>query len=262
VTDPRKRQLGGGASAGGEPDPNLQSADASASGDELRELREVVSLLRALPDPAPPERLTERVMERVSEIESRPWYRGAWQGGVAPVLGSALAAGIAGVLFFTVNQGGPLAPTERNVRNEVLLPTPMTNTAIVAGRTPTRARRSPASRRSPAALAGFQVGDVSGAPQAFDPVDFSPVASTHARSIERDLDRQLNSMLLDPDGFFQRLETISSRDRFVARLAARAARRGDAIPMALRLRAMPYRYAGPTSEEFLKASNVSFASNR
>jgi hypothetical protein len=219
-------------------------------------------MLRALPEPEPPEGLTERVMERVSEIESQPWYRSAFQGGLVPVFGSALAAGFAGVLFFTLSQSDPLTPTERTLRREVLAPTPVTQPAIVAGQTPSRARRSPAPWRLPAAVAGFQMVGVSGPLQPFDADGFAPAGAKHRRSIERGLDRQLNRMLLDPDEFFQRLERISARDRFVARLAARAARRGDAIPMALQLRAMPHRYAGSTSDEFLKASNLSFASNR
>ena len=266
MTDPRQRQTEGGASAGREPDLSGQPTDSSAREDELRELRQVVSMLRALPDPEPPEGLTERVMERVAEIESQPWYRSTFRGGLVPVFGSALAAGIAGVLFFTLSQSDPLTLTDRTVRREVLAPTPVTNTvantAIVAGRTPSRARRSFAPGRSTAAVAGFQMVGVSGLPQPLEADGFAPAGTKYRRSIERGLDRQLNRMLLDSDEFFQRLERISSRDRFIARLAARAARRGDAIPMALQLRTMPHRYAGPTSDEFLKASNISFASNR
>jgi len=219
-------------------------------------MRQVVSLLRGLPDPEPPEGLAERVMERVEEIESRPWY-GALRGGVAPVIGSALAAGVAGVLFFTALQPAPLETARPFARADRSVPPQMVRAETVARAAARRDRRpSP----SPLPFAGPHV--VSFAQEAPMPVppDLGPNRVRRASAIERNLDRQLNRMMLDPFEFFQRLERVREPDRFVSRLTNRAAQRGDSAEVALRLRAFPHRSAQPLSEQFFRAAQVDYAS--
>jgi hypothetical protein len=228
------------------------------SGDELRELRQVVSLLRGLPDPEPPEGLAARVMERVEEIESRPWY-GALRSGVAPVIGSALAAGVAGVLFFSALQPGPLESARPIARAEGPAAQRVVRAETVASGAVRRGRRpSP----SPLPFAGpHGVSFEQEAPLPVEPL-FAPPRARQASAIERSLDHQLNRMLLDPFAFFQRLERVRDPERFVARLANRAAQRGDSAEVGLWLRAFPHRSAQPVSEQFFRAAQVDYAYGR
>jgi hypothetical protein len=235
--------------------------DGTAQPDELREIREVVSLVRGLPDPEAPEELVQRVMERVAEVESRPWYV-AWGREVAPVVGSALAAGVAGLLFFAALQPGPLDPFAISEPKRVAPRAPIHVTATAAGGPSMRTRRPSVTSLPPAAVAGphtvFFAGampglGLHGAPQ-------GEVAQVNA--IERGLDRQLNLMLLNPEAFLQRLEGVLDRESFLARLASRAALRGDAPQVALRLRAAPHQLARPASDQFLRASLVEYGASR
>jgi len=73
---------------------------------------------------------------------------------------------------------------------------------------------------------------------------------------DQHLDAQLNELQLDPQAFFRRLERVQDRERFVQRLAQRAARRGDAAQVGLSVRAVPHRLAQPMVEQFLQASLV------
>ena len=72
--------------------------------------------------------------------------------------------------------------------------------------------------------------------------------------VDRGLDRQLNLMLLDPNAFFRRLDRMTERDRFLARLAERAAQRGDSAHVALQLRASRHPMADPVVDRLLNAS--------
>ncbi len=252
MSDPRERLLRGGRPA---------AEDGAAPPDELREIREVVSLVRGLPDPEPPEGLVQRVMERVAEVESRPWYA-AWGREIAPVVGSALAAGVAGLLFFAALQPGPLDPFAAAGRQEVAYRTGTHAPATAAGGPSMRTRRPSVTSLQRAALAEphtvFFAGVVPGlvAPGAAEP------HVMQANAIERGLDRQLNLMLLNPEAFFRRLESVLDRERFLARLASRAAMRGDATQVALRLRASPHQLARPASDQFLRASLVEYGPGR
>jgi hypothetical protein len=55
---------------------------------------------------------------------------------------------------------------------------------------------------------------------------------------------------------------VLDRERFLARLASRAALRGDATQVALRLRASPHQLARPASDQFLRASMVEYGPGR
>lgn len=259
MSDPRGRQ------PNPERDEIVQRTESVAAqigdtppGDELRELRQVVSLLRGLPDPEPPEGLTARVMERVEEIETRPWY-GALRSGVAPVIGSALAAGFAGVLFFAALQPGPLESARPIARVEGSAAPRMVRAEPLASGAARRVRRpSP----SPLPFAGPHfVSFAQQAPLSVEP-SLAPPRARQASAIERSLDHQLNRMMLDPFEFFQRLERVRDPERFVSRLANRAAQRGDSAEVGLWLRAFPHRSAQPISEQFFRAAQVDYAYGR
>ena len=84
-----------------------------------------------------------------------------------------------------------------------------------------------------------------------------PVAAVPAPELlDRRLDAQLNELQLDPQAFFRRLERVHQRDRFVQRLADRAARRGDAAQVALSVRAVQHPLATPMVDQFLHTSLV------
>ena len=259
MSTPRRRHSRIGQRIGGRAsDATVTEDRAGSSASELRELREVVALLRGLPDPEPPAGLTDRVLARVAQLESRRWPR-VFRGGIAPLLGSALAAGLGGLLLLTAAQRGSFENIGFLGVERAASPALLGSNATAAGGGSLRMRRPVTAMLPPAAVVGPQVVFFGGQEPASELAEFEPVK---ANPIERGLDRQLNLMLLDPHAFFQRLETVQQRDRFIARLAARAASRGDAPQMALRLRAVPHRFAETTSDQFLKASLAQYASGR
>jgi hypothetical protein len=81
-------------------------------------------------------------------------------------------------------------------------------------------------------------------------------------SIDTRLDHQLNQLLIDPTAFAQRLEQLGQRDQFIARLAERAAERGDAPEIALRVRESAHPLAGLLVDRLLRATLVAAASPR
>ena len=81
-------------------------------------------------------------------------------------------------------------------------------------------------------------------------------------SIDARLDHQLNQLMIDPTAFAQRLERLAQRDQFIARLAERAAERGDAAEIAFRVRESPHPLAGQLVERLLRATLVASVSPR
>jgi len=92
-------------------------------------------------------------------------------------------------------------------------------------------------------------------PEAVLPV-FPLGSSQPANLLDRRLDVQLNELQLDPHAFFRRLERVQERERFVHRLAERAARRGDAAQVALNVRTVSHPLAQPVVDELLHASLI------
>jgi len=220
----------------------------AVSADEAREIDAVVALLRALPDPEPRSDLTARVMRQVLEIESRPrLLRGSFRQRIAPRAGAVLAAGIAcaavGIwlqLSARETEGSDGASALSRVRA-------------------TEAFQRPGSKGAGIVMpVGFGRRD---APAFFtrELPTVTPAAPEPDR-YDTTLDAQLNELQLDPDAFFRRLDRVLDREHFVARLADRAARRGDAPQLALFVRGVPHPYAGPMVDEFLRASLVQQAS--
>lgn len=82
-------------------------AECSACAEELRELRETVSLLRGLPDPHPPEHLRADVMRRIRAGEPRaPGVLRSLRRIHVPSVAAALAAGLAGLLALASSDFG------------------------------------------------------------------------------------------------------------------------------------------------------------
>jgi hypothetical protein len=193
----------------------------------------VVSLLRSLPDPEPSPDLTARIMRRVAEVESRPRVlRGFFERPSTSNVAAALAAGIACAVV-----GLHLQPATTSYG-----PTPGVLTA-----------RSDSRPLGPA----FEprAAQFSGSPPEALPV--LPTANSQpANLLDRRLDVQLNELQLDPQAFFRRLERVRERDRFVQRLAERAARRGDATQVALNVRTVSHPLAQPVVDQLLHESLI------
>jgi hypothetical protein len=222
---------------------------AFASPEEAREIELVVSLLRSLPDPEPSMDLTARVMQRVREIESRPRVLRV-DFGLEARSALALAAGVACIAIavgLAVREQPqptivaiPTSPGPLGVARISRFPIPQQGIVIAAAdpRTAALFAGSPAEAVMPVAPA-------------------VPVAAVPAPELlDRRLDAQLNELQLDPPAFFRRLERVHQRDRFVQRLADRAARRGDAAQVALAVRTVQHPLATPMVDQFLHASLV------
>jgi len=218
------------------------------------ETARVVALLRQLGDP---ERDPDRVARLLAMLEaerSRPTAirvaHGVARKLTRPPVALALAAGMAGLLAITV------AP-------EALLPTPGSQVDAIASRSardpdaetvraaaPARPATVPVRRRVTPVIR----------PQLVNVSAFSPPSLGDRLETERDfahgLDRQLNQLMIDPDAFALRLERVSQRDRLIARLANRAAERGDAPAIALRVRQSRHPLAGTIVERMLNATMV------
>jgi hypothetical protein len=200
------------------------------SGYGADEIDAVVSLLRALPEPEPSSDLTARIMRRVSEVEARPRVLRAFFGrpstsNVAAVLAAGIACAVVGIRLQPTR-----VPTQVDVATTRTLP--------VAG---------PAIES--------RAAHFSGSPPEALPV--LPTANSQpANLLDRRLDMQLNELQLDPQAFFRRLERVQERDRFVQRLAERAARRGDAAQVALNVRTVSHPLARPVVDQLLHASLI------
>ncbi len=208
-------------------------------------------MLRSLPDPEPDSDLTARVMARVLEIEAQPRGLQRFRWIPTPRLAAALAASVA---FVAVGIGirqtlGPEAAPESDL-------------AFQPVATPTRTA-APVRRDSAHGISLASTLPRSRAPAFFVRTGSEPalqgvpqLAAAQASLFDQRLDAQLNELQLDPPAFFRRLERVQDRDRFIQRLAERAARRGDAAQVGLSVRAVQHRLAEPMVEQFLQASLV------
>jgi hypothetical protein len=224
--------------------------DPNESPEQARELEAVVSLLRSLPDPEPHSDLTARVMARVLEIEDQQsrQYRTHW----IPTsrVAAALAASVA-IVAVGIGIRQSLAPVGEPAALLAFQPAPTpTRAADAARRDPTRgfsiASAYPGSRAPAFFVRSVPEPALQGVPQMAAPVNL----------FDQHLDAQLNELQLDPYAFFRRLERVQDRERFIQRLAERAARRGDAAQVGLSVRTVPHRLAEPMVEQFLQASLV------
>ncbi|HEX5067719.1 MAG TPA: hypothetical protein VFY49_16490 [Myxococcota bacterium] len=228
---------------------STRSTDRHAESQEARDIEIVVSMLRSLPEPEPSSDLTARVMQRVMEAEARPKLLRPAFGRFSDSRAAAVLA--AGIACAAVGIGLQLLQTP----------------AAVVANAPTRETPASGGRRVVPYFAGAnRVAFASAFPDPRNASFFSPspseaafqefevVDQPTASILDRRLDRQLNELQLDPQAFFHRLERVQERDRFVQRLAERAARRGDAAQVALNVRAVSHPLVRPMVEQLLHAS--------
>ena len=230
--------------------------DADEGPEVAREIEAIAALLRSLPDPEPESDLTARVMRKVVELEAKPRLLRPFFGRLpGPGAAAALAAGIACAvvgLGLQAMRVSPPTPPNGIASNE-----PVTHDVRVSPVAPqvNRFAVGPAFADPGAAL-------FSGSTSATSLAKFPVVAVPASNLLDRRLDAQLNELQLDPQAFFRRLERIRERDRFVQRLAERAARRGDAAQVALNVRAVSHPLAPPMVDRLLHASLVRQVSGR
>lgn len=206
-------------------------AACSDCADELRELRNTVSLLRGLPDPEPPVELADAVMRRIESGEGRPRRVAPSFRRIAdPRFAIALAAGVAGLMIFASSEFGTgdilgtpseLAPESiadvRDSRGDAGVPG-------VKERRPSSLPGMPAvvSSGSPAVV--FAANASSRHPERWG---FFGTALPEAPL--RDLDGEIEALKADPSAFLERyLRTPEdTRGPVVAPLIEHFARRGD-----------------------------------
>lgn len=214
---------------------------AGPRGDEERELRAVAALLHSLPDPEPEGDLAARVMARIEAGEARPrTLRGAFRRAAQPRFAAALAAGLSCLLLVTAVRDGRIG-----------------SGGVEPAVSPVRVASATHAKAGGGVPAFFQGG--SATPLS---AGLAPVLGGEETALDQQLDRQINYLLLDPEAFFTRLESVYARDRFMARLAERAARRGDSAQLAMRVRSADHPLADPLAEQFLRASLVEYVASR
>ena len=257
-----------------QPHPRIHAPNPPADLEEERELRAVTALLRGLPDPEPPSGLADRVLERIARYEARPRIVRSFLDRLPvpgrlpvpePALATALAAGIACLLLFSSVQSGLLAPHpdgENSLRPTVAR---RVSDATLADTDAMRPRRPVVPSFVSAAVIDASSTAFLAPPAIAPAMPIAPLPGDQPTSpLDRRLDRQLNHLLLDPGSFYQRLDRVRDADQFVARLAERAARRGDATEIALELRQrVPHHvHTSWVMERMLAAVLAQHASNR
>jgi hypothetical protein len=223
--------------------------------DAQEELARLVSLLRRLPDPEPSPDLAGRVLDYVAEQRSRrrvvSMAFGVARRLASPSVALPLAAAVATLLAITVSPGS-LPSILRSGDAAVEVDTIESNAA---------AERPNPIRRSTIVIRPQFVSAVFAQAPAASPrmrLDRAPLEE----AFDQRLDRQLNQLMIDPTAFAQRLERVAQRDRFIARLAERAAERGDAPEIALRVRQSPHPLASQLVDRLLRATLVASISPR
>ena len=210
------------------------------------ELARLVAVLRSLPEPTPSPDFTRRILARIAAEGSRPSVVYGVFGGLRrlsrPEVAGLLAAGIA-ALFAAV-----LAP--ESTPSTLRINAGSSDDVTVHAR-----RRAPLIRPQYVSAALAQ-------PAAMVAPRFRPERAPIDESIDARLDHQLNQLMIDPTAFAERLEQLPQREQFIARLAERAAERGDAAEIAFRVRESQHPLAGELVERLLSATLVASVSPR
>jgi hypothetical protein len=206
-----------------------------------QELARVVALLRNLPDPGSPPDLTGRVLAHIAQQRSQPRVLRALLS--RPAAGLLLAAAVATLFAVTFTPD--------------TIPSALRITGGDKGPTGTERQRSkprvivrPQYVTTALGMSGV------GGPQPM--VFYAPPPGAFAMN----LDHQLNQLMMNPSEYAQRIADMRERDQFIARLAERAAERGDAAEIALRVRESPHPLAGMLVERLLGAQLVAEVSPR
>lgn len=192
---------------------------------EQQELDAVVMLLRGLPDLEPPPELRDRILAEVRRRESRPQILRLASRVARPAAGAAMAAGLAGLAVTAWLEGPPVAQ-------------PQTQTAL--REMPARpVEEIDAPDAIPLAAPAVSYTRMSNPllhpPRPHFAWDDSERAVAAGR-LDARLDQMLNRVLLDPPRFYEWLAAHDNHRFAIARLADRAAERGDATDVALQLR--------------------------
>lgn len=210
-------------------------------GDDPRtqqELAQLVALLRALPEPERSPDLARRILDHVAEQPPRPRVVrvafGSARQLTRPGVAAALAAGIAALVAV-------VAPPESIPR-------------ILGTDAEPRAIQPIHPRRRSVTLVPRQFVPESALIPAAAPRLRAPMEE--AFEARQALDRLLNQLMIDPTAFATRLEQVAQRDEFIARLARRAAERGDGPEIALRVRESSHPLAIQIVDRLLGASLV------
>jgi hypothetical protein len=233
---------------GSQKHPDLHAAE---------ELERLVALLRSLPDPEPPSDLARNVLDYVAAEEARPRVV-RWISTVRAMRspGSALALAAAASVLLAI------ALSPRSFDSIMRRGAEPTEIAALAPRTPALGMTSHAARRRsvPTVAPQFVSAVFAQAPAAAPRLRLDRAPMEDAFALR--LDSQLNQLMIDPTAFAQRLERIAQREQFIARLAARAAERGDAPEIALRVRRSPHPVASQLVDRLLHATLVASISQR
>lgn len=275
MNDPRDFQPPRTSEIPGPSSPARQAPESGAGERrEQEEIRAVVSLLRGLPDPEPPEGLVPQILERIAAREARPAVmRAASRAARAlaePRAGLALAAGLAGLLALASFQGlSPfgLLPTDEPapLRSARSGPDVVAPGAVADGTVPVVRRPAPVRRPSATVVRPQFVSFLNSYPHVTTPsVRLGQPGDVGLERLDRRfderLDRQINRLLLDPTAFCERLDGVARRDAVIARLAARAARRGDATEIAMRVRQTEHPLGEQLVDRLLRAAIVEYVS--
>lgn len=226
--------------------------------DAQQELAHLVSLLRCLPDPEPSPDLVGRVLEYVAEQQSRPRVVhvafGVARRLASPAVAMTIAAAVATLFAITMSPGSLPSILRSGDATDALNVADATRSIATAER-PKPIRRFTTVIRPQLVSAVFAQAPAAG-PRVR--LDRAPLED----AIYVSLDRQLNQLMIDPTAFAQRLERVAQRDQFIARLAERAAERGDAPEIALRVRQSPHPLASQVVDRLLRATLVASISPR
>jgi anti-sigma factor RsiW len=229
-------------------------------GQELRDLRTIVGLVRGLPDPRPPDGLADAVMARIAAGEGAPRMRGL-AGGLRrvsqPRFAAALAAGVAGLLAWTLLPylaRRPEAPDRVDGQAIEIAAAP---TPEIAAGDPVELQRRPVARQRSSAvpyLVGVEMPRRAAA--------FSGGVAPDTPDFDSDeIDRQLERLMIDPNAVLSRMGAGIGGEHF-AQLAQHAARRGRAALLARSLIASSHPMANQLASRFLAASLAEDVQNR
>jgi hypothetical protein len=226
----------------------LQEDGSADDPDARQELARLVALLRSLPEPESAPDLSARVLAYVAQQESKP--RVVRMLSSRP--GSALLVAASVAALFAVTFAPETTPSVLR-DTEVRRPTAPVPYASMQ---PTRPRRRPIVVQPQWVVhTSSQTPSVMQAPPAAGPraMGFYVPAD---QAFDHGLDHQLNQLMMNPTAFAQQLERVAQPNRVIARLARRAAERGDAPEIALRVRDSEHPLAGVLTERMLHATLV------
>jgi len=219
---------------------------------DAQELARLVALLRALPEPDRSPDLARRILERVATYEARPRVIHALFGLTQPLrnpgVAAMLAAGIAALLAIGLAPESIPSMLRTDASGPVVASTGDGAGYSAASTSSASHRRSRVVVRPQFVSAMFAQ-----APAAAPRIrtEWMPIDAIESR-----LDQQLNQLQMNPTAFAERLERVAQRDQFISRLATRAAERGDAPEIAMRVRESDHPLANQLMESLLHATLV------